>query len=282
MNGAGLARRVERDQRPPRTPDRDDEEDPRPEHVNRVWAFGAGCGIPSRPCMRLTGLDAAFLALETPAAHMQVIGVAVVDPSTIDAPAEGPFYERVRDAARSAAASRAAAAAPPRRGAVQPERAVVDRRSRLRPRLSRAPRRAPRAGRTRGAGRVRRPMSRAGRSIAATRCGRRTSSRASSTDTRRSSPRCTTRLIDGVAGVEVIAALFDLEPERAADAAVAARARVASRPRSERRRDARRRGRRARAAARRKVIRAVTQPRPGCRPRHSTGARAKRSTLRCR
>jgi diacylglycerol O-acyltransferase / wax synthase len=42
----------------------------------------------------LTGLDAAFLALETPAAHMQVIGVAVVDPST--AP-PGSFYERVRE-----------------------------------------------------------------------------------------------------------------------------------------------------------------------------------------
>jgi WS/DGAT/MGAT family acyltransferase len=42
---------------------------------------------------RLTGLDAAFLALETPAAHMHVMGVAVLDPST--AP-PGPFHERVR------------------------------------------------------------------------------------------------------------------------------------------------------------------------------------------
>ena len=41
---------------------------------------------------RLTGLDAAFLALETPSAHMQVMGVAVVDPTTSTA---GPFsYER--------------------------------------------------------------------------------------------------------------------------------------------------------------------------------------------
>ncbi len=31
---------------------------------------------------RLSGLDAAFLALETPAAHMHVVGVAVVDPAT--------------------------------------------------------------------------------------------------------------------------------------------------------------------------------------------------------
>ncbi|HVJ98386.1 MAG TPA: wax ester/triacylglycerol synthase domain-containing protein, partial [Acidimicrobiia bacterium] len=43
---------------------------------------------------RLTGLDAAFLALETPACHMHVIGVAVLDPST--AP-PGPFHERARD-----------------------------------------------------------------------------------------------------------------------------------------------------------------------------------------
>jgi len=42
---------------------------------------------------RLTGLDAAFLALETPSTHMHVVGVAIVDPST--AP-PGPYHERVR------------------------------------------------------------------------------------------------------------------------------------------------------------------------------------------
>jgi WS/DGAT/MGAT family acyltransferase len=42
---------------------------------------------------RLTGLDAAFLALETPTAHMHVLGVAVLDPST--AP-PGRFADRVR------------------------------------------------------------------------------------------------------------------------------------------------------------------------------------------
>jgi WS/DGAT/MGAT family acyltransferase len=43
---------------------------------------------------RLTGLDAAFLALETPAAHMHVLGVAVLDPST----APHPFsYTSVRE-----------------------------------------------------------------------------------------------------------------------------------------------------------------------------------------
>jgi len=45
---------------------------------------------------RLTGLDAAFLALETPSSHMQVMGIAVVDPSTIVGDDSESFYERVR------------------------------------------------------------------------------------------------------------------------------------------------------------------------------------------
>jgi diacylglycerol O-acyltransferase / wax synthase len=43
---------------------------------------------------RLTGLDAAFLSLETPAAHMQVMGVLVVDPATSP---RGFGYETVRE-----------------------------------------------------------------------------------------------------------------------------------------------------------------------------------------
>jgi WS/DGAT/MGAT family acyltransferase len=43
---------------------------------------------------RLSGLDASFLALETPANHMHVMGVAVVDPS--DAPADFGFERFVR------------------------------------------------------------------------------------------------------------------------------------------------------------------------------------------
>jgi diacylglycerol O-acyltransferase / wax synthase len=43
---------------------------------------------------RLTGLDAAFLSLETPSAHMQVMGVAVVDPTTS---MQGFSYEHVRE-----------------------------------------------------------------------------------------------------------------------------------------------------------------------------------------
>ena len=45
---------------------------------------------------RLTGLDAAFLALETPSAHMHVMGVAVVDPSTVPDQQYDSFHERVR------------------------------------------------------------------------------------------------------------------------------------------------------------------------------------------
>jgi WS/DGAT/MGAT family acyltransferase len=43
---------------------------------------------------RLSGLDAAFLALETPSAHMQILGVAILDPN--GAP-RGFSYERVRE-----------------------------------------------------------------------------------------------------------------------------------------------------------------------------------------
>jgi diacylglycerol O-acyltransferase len=43
---------------------------------------------------RLTGLDAAFLSMETPSAHMQVMGIAVVDPTTS---ARGFGYEHVRE-----------------------------------------------------------------------------------------------------------------------------------------------------------------------------------------
>jgi WS/DGAT/MGAT family acyltransferase len=43
---------------------------------------------------RLTGLDAAFLSLETPTAHMQIMGIAVVDPTTS---AHGFSCEHVRE-----------------------------------------------------------------------------------------------------------------------------------------------------------------------------------------
>jgi len=47
---------------------------------------------------RLSGLDAAFLAFETPSAHMQVMAVAVLDPATVPDPAQrepAAFFERV-------------------------------------------------------------------------------------------------------------------------------------------------------------------------------------------
>jgi WS/DGAT/MGAT family acyltransferase len=49
--------------------------------------------VPEVFMQRLTGLDAAFLAMETPSAHMQVMGIAVLDPTT--AP-RGFSYEHVR------------------------------------------------------------------------------------------------------------------------------------------------------------------------------------------
>src|SRR2546423_4344815 len=46
---------------------------------------------------RLSGLDAAFLAIETPSAHMHVMSTAILDPST----APAPFgVERVRELLR--------------------------------------------------------------------------------------------------------------------------------------------------------------------------------------
>src|SRR5205085_347425 len=45
-----------------------------------------------RRMQRLTGLDAAFLSLESPVAHMHVMGVAILDPSGV----EGFDFDRVR------------------------------------------------------------------------------------------------------------------------------------------------------------------------------------------
>jgi WS/DGAT/MGAT family acyltransferase len=45
---------------------------------------------------QLNGLDAAFLAVETPTAHMQVMGIVVLDPSTIPGGSPRSYHERVR------------------------------------------------------------------------------------------------------------------------------------------------------------------------------------------
>jgi WS/DGAT/MGAT family acyltransferase len=44
----------------------------------------------------LSGLDAAFLSLETPSAHMHIMGVSIVDPSTLSDSVYPTFYDRVR------------------------------------------------------------------------------------------------------------------------------------------------------------------------------------------
>ncbi len=139
---------------------------------------------------RLTGIDAAFLALETPSAHMQVLGVAIVDPST--APA-GSYFERVHELLEA----RLHLVQPLRRRLVEVPFGVhipvwiedpdFDLDYHLRRAALPARRAAP------GSSPPSSPTSPAGRSIVAIRCGRRTSSRGWSTAIRRSSPRCTTR-----------------------------------------------------------------------------------------
>ena len=132
---------------------------------------------------RLTGLDAAFLALETPSAHMHVLGVAIVDPST--AP-PGPFHARVR----ALLEARLHLVPPLRRRLVEVPFGlhipvwIDDPDFDLDYHLRRAALPAP--GGTPRARRLRRRRRRAARSIAAIRCGRRTSSRGWSTATRRS------------------------------------------------------------------------------------------------
>ena len=43
---------------------------------------------------RLSGMDAAFLYMETPSAHMHIVGTVILDPSTM---AGGPCIERIEN-----------------------------------------------------------------------------------------------------------------------------------------------------------------------------------------
>ena len=85
---------------------------------------------------RLSGIDTAFLYLETPTTHMQVQAVMVLDPSTVPG---GYSFEKIK--AHLAAAPPAAAGVPPpaRVRSLQPAPTGVVRRSRLRLRLPRSP-----------------------------------------------------------------------------------------------------------------------------------------------
>ena len=207
-------RRAERDERPERTPERPRRGTPtrRSRRQCRAVPVPDGCdpgtsvrlvGITTPPGLRsggvgggtmqrLTGLDAAFLAVgDADRAHARA----------------GRRDRRSRPTAPPADRSTSGCAAllEARLHLVQPFRRrlvevpfglhvpVVDRGSRLRPRLPPAPRRAARAGRARTSSRRSSPTSPAGRSTAGTRSGRRTSSKASSTGIRPSSRRCTTR-----------------------------------------------------------------------------------------
>ena len=211
---AGAARRPQRDERERGADDRDDEIPGRAGHGTTVAGSGSdrlprndgaralrhssGNFRPPPPiatpedvrCSGSRGSTPPSSSLETPSAHMQVMGVAVVDPTTCAA----RVLVRARPrAARVAAAPRPAVPAPARRGAARAARAALDRGPRLRPRLPPAPRRAAGAGWRDGARRVRRRRRQPAARPHATRCGRRGSSRASSTATTRSSRRCTTR-----------------------------------------------------------------------------------------
>ena len=139
---------------------------------------------------RLTGLDAAFLALETPSAHMQVLGVAIVDPRPRP---RAPFHDRVR----ALLEARLHLVPPLRRRLVEVPFGlhvpvwIEDPAFDLDYHLRRAALPAP-GGPQRARG-LRRRRRRTPARPRGTRSGRRMSSKGSSTAIRRSSPRCTTR-----------------------------------------------------------------------------------------
>ena len=151
---------------------------------------------------RLTGLDAAFLALETPSAHMHVHGRRRSSTRRRSRAA----FDRSTTSAQPCSRRGSHLVPPFRRRLVEVpfglQRPAVDRGSRLRPRLPRAPRRAPGAGRPRRARRVRGRRSPAARSTAAARCGSCGSSRVSSTATQAFIAKMHHSPIDGVPGVD--------------------------------------------------------------------------------
>ena len=102
---------------------------------------------------RLSGIDTAFLYLETPTTHMQVQAVMVLDPSTVPG---GYSFEKIKAHLASRLPAAAGVPAPAGVRSVRPAPAGVVRRSRLRPRLPRAPHRGAAARTTRAARRHRR------------------------------------------------------------------------------------------------------------------------------
>ena len=160
---------------------------------------------------RLTGLDAAFLSLETPSRpHAGHRVSRSLDPTTST---PGFSYEHVRELLEARAAPDPAVPAPARRGAVRPARADLDRGPRLRPRLPLAPRRAAGARWSSTSSPRSSPTSPAGHST-----GRRPLWEAWVVEGLDHGyyafvAKIHHSLIDGASGVEILASLFDLEPD---------------------------------------------------------------------
>ena len=139
---------------------------------------------------RLSGMDAAFLYLETPTTHMQVQAVMLLDPSTVPG---GYSFEKIKAHPRVPPAAAARVPAPARVRSLRPAPAGVVRRPRLRLRLPRPPHRGAGARDARSSWPTSSATSRAVPSIARDRSGSSGSSKASRTARSRSSRACTTR-----------------------------------------------------------------------------------------
>ena len=139
---------------------------------------------------RLSGIDTAFLYLETPTTHMQVQAVMLLDPSTVPG---GYSFEKIKAhlASRLPLLPEFRRRLAPR--AVRPAPAGVVRRPRLRLRLPRAPHRGAGAGQRRSSSPTSSATSPAARSTGRGRSGSSGSSRASRTARSRCSRGCTTR-----------------------------------------------------------------------------------------
>ncbi len=185
---------------------------------------------------RLTGLDAAFLSLETPSNHMHLILVAVLDPTDVPGGFSAATMKRLIE-------QRIDTLPPFRRRdrarAVRPPPPAVDRGPRLRPGLPRAPGRGARTrrrARARGVRRRGRGMAARPRPTAVADVGRRGPRARTRRAGRQGAPRRGRRRV-GRRGARV--ARRSRADPRARDRRRAIEA-VGSRPRPERRRDDRR------------------------------------------
>ena len=161
---------------------------------------------------RLTAVDASFLAQEGPTSHMHVGAVLIFE-------GPPPAYDDFADHIRGAAAPRAALPPEARLPAARDGPAAVGRRPELQPRVPRAPHGAARARLRGAAARARRARSTPSGSTAPSRCGRRGSSQGLEGGRFALISKTHHALVDGIAGVDLVTVLFDLDAGAAADAA---------------------------------------------------------------